>query len=77
MDNHFHRSYNKSNKSKEIGVIDLVMKAPVKSPEKTENLVVSKIKALNTKDINEMVKALGLDGVAFGDSLLDVYKKSR
>ncbi|NLP50251.1 hypothetical protein [Bacillus sp. RO1] len=77
MDNHSSQPYNKSNKMKDIGVIDLAMNAPVKSPETTDTTVVEKIKSLKPNDIDEMIKALGLDGDAFGDSLMDVYNKNR
>ncbi|MEK5078513.1 hypothetical protein MKX73_05960 [Solibacillus sp. FSL W7-1436] len=76
MDKHFKKMYNFTN-NKKIGVVDLTIDIPVKPPEKVDNTVNQKIKSLKSNDIHEMVKALGLDGNAFGQNLMDVYKQSR
>lgn len=76
MDNGLQKMYNFLN-HKKIGVVDLTIDIPVKPPEKIDNTVTKKIKSVKSNNIHEMVKALGLDGNAFGQNLMDVYKQSR
>lgn len=79
MDKRLHKMYNNENK-RELGVMDLTVEIPVNPTEKIDNKVTEKIKAIKSKNknnIHEMVEALGLDGKAFDQNLMDVYKQSR
>ncbi|MEK4387745.1 hypothetical protein MKZ25_18575 [Solibacillus sp. FSL W7-1464] len=79
MDKRLQKMYTNQNK-RELGVVDLTVEIPVKPTEKVDNKVTEKIKSIksnNKNNIHEMVEALGLDGKAFGQNLMDVYRQSR